>query len=117
MRRGSAGGAARTIPSDGPAGRSIPTSPQTSILAAVTQALPGPTMRSTGSRPASGSPYARAPIAWAPPATMKASTSSRPAAPRRTGFVTPSRSAGDATTISATPATWAGTTVITSDDG
>ncbi len=35
-------GTARTIPSDGPAGRSIPTSPQTSILAAVTQALPGP---------------------------------------------------------------------------
>ena len=86
MRRGSAGGAARTIPSDGPAGRSMPTSPQTSILAAVTQVLPGPTMRSTGSRPASGSPYARAPIACAPPATMKASTSSRPAAPRRTGF-------------------------------
>ena len=65
----------------------MPTSPQTSILAAVTQALPGPTIRSTGSRPASGSPYARAPIACAPPATTKASTSSRPAAPRRTGFV------------------------------
>ena len=42
------------MPSDGPAGRSMPTSPQTSIFAAVTQALPGPTMRSTGSRPASG---------------------------------------------------------------
>ena len=53
-RSGSAGGAARTMPSDGPAGRSMPTSPQTSILAAVTQALPGPTIRSTGSRPASG---------------------------------------------------------------
>ena len=47
---------ARTIPSDGPAGRSMPTSPQTSILAAVTQALPGPTIRSTGARPASGRP-------------------------------------------------------------
>ena len=86
-RRGSAGGAARTMPSDGPAGRSMPTSPQTSILAAVTQALPGPTIRSTGAMPASGRPYASAPIAWAPPATMKASTSSRPAAPSRTGSV------------------------------
>ena len=116
-RRGSAGGAARTIPSDGPAGRSMPTSPQTSILAAVTQALPGPTIRSTGARPASGRPNASAPIAWAPPATTKASTSSSPAAPSRTGSVRPSRSAGDATTTRPTPATCAGTTVMTSDDG
>ena len=47
----------------------MPTSPQTSILAAVTQAFPGPTIRSTGSIPLSGRPYARAPMAWAPPAT------------------------------------------------
>ena len=77
----------------------MPTSPQTSILAAVTQALPGPTIRSTGAMPASGRPYASAPIAWAPPATTKASTSSRPAAPSRTGWTAPSRSAGEATTI------------------
>ncbi len=50
------------MPSEGPAGRSIETSPQTSILAAVTQALPGPTMRSTGASPAPGRPYASAPI-------------------------------------------------------
>ena len=53
---GSAEASARTMPSDGPAGRSVPTSPATSSLAAVTQALPGPTIRSTGSMPASGSP-------------------------------------------------------------
>ncbi len=46
---GSAASSARTIPSDGPAGRSIPTRPATSSFAAVTQALPGPTIRSTGS--------------------------------------------------------------------
>ena len=105
------------MPSDGPAGRSMPTSPATSIFAAVTQALPGPTIRSTGARPASGRPYASAPIAWAPPATTKASTSSSPAAPSSTGWFRPSRSAGEATTIRSTPATRAGTTVMTSDDG
>ena len=39
---GSAVASASTRPSDGPAGRSMPTSPTISILAAVTQALPGP---------------------------------------------------------------------------
>ena len=89
----------------------MPTSPQTSIFAAVTQALPGPTMRSTGEIPASGRPYASAPMAWAPPATTNASTSRRPAAPSRTGWVAPSRSAGEATTIRSTPAT------VRRDDG
>ena len=49
--------------------------PASSSLAAVTQALPGPTTRSTGSMPSSGSPNASAAMAWAPPATMRASTS------------------------------------------
>ena len=37
-------------------------------------------------------------MAWAPPATTKASTSSSPAAPRSTGFTLPAASAGEATT-------------------
>ena len=57
----SAVASARTMPSEGPAGRSMPTSPKTSILAAVTQALPGPTMRSTGSRPVVGQPVGERP--------------------------------------------------------
>ena len=52
---------ARTMPSDGPAGRSIPTSPKTSSLAAVTQALPGPTIRSTGREAALAAVRRRAP--------------------------------------------------------
>ena len=52
----SAAASARTSPSDGPAGMSIPTSPTTSILAAVTHALPGPTIRSTGLEALVGSP-------------------------------------------------------------
>ena len=43
-------------------GRSMPTSPPDSSLAAVTQTEPGPTIRSTRSRPASGRPNARAAI-------------------------------------------------------
>ena len=38
-------------------------------------------------------------------------------AERGPGRRAPSRSAGEATTIRSTPATWAGTTVITSDEG
>ena len=51
------------------------------------------------------------------PATMNASTSSSPATPSRTGLVVPSRSAGEATMTVSTPATRAGTTVMTSDEG
>ena len=95
----------------------MPTTELTSIFAAVTQALPGPTIRSTGSTPASGSPNASAPIAWAPPATISVPTPSRPAVPATIGSTAPSGPAGDATTISSTPATSAGTTVITRLDG
>ncbi len=47
MRSGSAVSSAITTTSLGPAGRSIPTWEETSSLAAVTYALPGPTIRST----------------------------------------------------------------------
>ena len=60
----------------------MPTTELTSILAAVTQALPGPTIRSTGSTPASGSPNASAPIAWAPPATMQRPDAEQAGGPR-----------------------------------
>ncbi len=114
---GSAVASARTMTSDGPAGRSIPTSPKTSSLAAVTQALPGPTIRSTGAMPDSPSPYASAPTAWAPPATMNWSTPTRPAAPARIGSIRPSGRAGLATTNEPTPATRAGTAAISSELG
>ena len=42
------GAVGQDMTSDGPAGRSMPTPPTTSSLAAVTQALPGPTIWSTG---------------------------------------------------------------------
>ena len=54
-RVGGRGGEDHPLRGARPAGRCRPRQ-QTSILAAVTQALPGPTIRSTGSSPASGRP-------------------------------------------------------------
>ena len=47
-RRASAVASATTQTSDGPAIMSIPTSPDTTFLAAATYALPGPVILSTG---------------------------------------------------------------------
>ena len=46
--RGSAVSSATTQTSDGPAIMSMPTSPETSFLAAATKALPGPVILATG---------------------------------------------------------------------
>src|SRR3954471_9442599 len=56
-------------------------------------------------------------MAWTPPATSSASTPRSAAAAMRAGSTRPVASAGLATTTEATPATRAGTTVITRDDG
>ena len=89
--------------------------PVTSSLAAVTQALPGPTILSTAGMVSV--PYAKAATAWAPPMAYSSSTSSRAAAASIVGSISPSAPQGEATAISPTPATKAGTTVITRVDG
>src|SRR5690606_11791403 len=106
---------ARTRTSDGPAGRSMAQDPNTSSLAAVTQAFPGPTIFSTGS--SDSVPYARAAIAWAPPMAHTSVAPARRHAASITSGTVPSGASGEATTISSTPATRAGTTVMTTVDG
>ena len=106
------------MPSDGPAGRSMPTSPQTSILAAVTQALPGPTIRSTGSRPASGQAVREG-------ADRLGATGDDERVDLEQAGGAEQDGVGRAVAVGrarrrrsrSTPATWAGTTVITSDEG
>ena len=117
--RGSAVASARTRPSDGPAGRSMPTSPASSSFAAVTQALPGPTI--AVDRPAALAPAGRRPARRSPGRRRRRGRSSTPSraavAERSPGRRGRRASAGEATTIAPTPATCAGTTVITSDEG
>ena len=96
----------------------MPTSPQTSILAAVTQALPGPTIRSTGLEAGVGqAERERADRLGAAGDDERVDLEQAGRAEQDRVRRAPSRSAGDATTIRPTPATWAGTTVMTSDDG
>ena len=96
----------------------MPTSPQTSILAAVTQALPGPTIRSTGSRPASGQAVReRADRLGATGDDERVDLEEAGRAEEDRVDARRRGRPGDATTIAPTPATWAGTTVITSDEG
>ena len=56
-------------------------------------------------------------MAWAPPMAYTSSTPSSPAAASSVGSIRPFPSQGVATAISATPATWPGTTVMTRLDG
>src|SRR5579875_601235 len=101
----------------GPASASMPTTPRTQRLAAATQMLPGPVTRSTGGHPST--PYANIATAWAPPTACTSSTPSRAQAASTAGFGRPPNSGfgGDATASEATPATWAGTTFMTTLDG
>ena len=118
-RTGSALSSARTIPSDGPAGRSIPTKPATSSLAAVTQALPGPTIRSTGASccPRVGETVGERADRLRAAGDQQAVDVEQAGRAEKDRVDAPSASAGEATTTSATPATRAGTTVMISDDG
>src|SRR6478672_12876942 len=113
--RGSTSPSATIASSDGPARPSIPTNPATWRLASVTYTLPGPTIRSTDG--IDSVPYAIAATAWAPPVLATSVAPARFAAYRTAAWIDPSRWGGVHTTISSTPATLAGTTVIATVDG
>ena len=97
---------------------SMPTSPTSSTLAAVTQALPGPTIAVDGREALVRQPVGERGDRLGA-ARDEEGVDARAGRPRRasTGWTAPSRSAGDATTTVPTPATRAGTTVMTSDEG
>ena len=75
--------------------------------------LPGPVTRST--RRQGPAPYANMAIAWAPPTAYTSSMPSSAHAARIVGCGSPpwSRCGDEVSAIEATPATWAGTTFIT----
>ena len=106
---GSALSSAMVINSDGPAGRSMPGPPgsdETNALAAATQALPGPQIRSQ--RGISPAPNAKAAIACAPP-TVQISSMPAISAASATARSSPPSGRGGVTTVSrSTPATRAG---------
>src|SRR5581483_5251647 len=99
----------------GPFSPSVPTTPRSTRLAAATYTFPGPVITSTGAQ--SSVPYANMASACAPPAACTSRTPSSAHAASTTGCGRPSRCGGDATATAATPATWAGTTFITTEDG
>src|SRR5206468_12474546 len=94
---------------------SIPTTPATWRFASVTWTFPGPTIRSTDG--IDSVPYAIAATAWAPPLLATSVAPARVAAYSTAAWTVPSRCGGVHTTISSTPATTAGTTVIATVDG
>ena len=112
---GSALSSAITNNSLGPAGRSMPGPPgklETNALAAATQALPGPAIRSTGA--ISPAPNASAAIACAPPTVQMVSIPQVAAASAMAGS-SPPLARGGVTTVSIfTPATRAGIASISS---
>ena len=79
--------------------------------------MPGPVTTSAAAQ--SAVPYANIAMAWAPPAACTSVTPSSAQAASTAGAGRPPCAAlgGDATAISLTPATWAGMTFITTDDG
>ena len=77
--------------------------------------FPGPTILST--RRMVSVPKARAAMAWAPPTRYASVTPAMRAATSTAGSSDLSRAGGDARTMSLTPATRAGTTVISTVDG
>lgn len=110
MASASAELSASTTSSEGPASMSMPAMrPDTICFAAVTQALPGPQITSHAG---TATPSASAAIACAPPAASTASAPATAAAAKVIGC-----GSGDATTTRSTPATRAGVTVISTDDG
>ena len=100
--------------SDGPAIISIPTVPNTLLFASATYAFPGPTILSTFG--IVSVPYAKAPIACAPPIEKIRSTCATFAAAKTKSFLSP---LGVGTTMisSWTPATFAGIAFIRTDEG
>ncbi len=96
--------------SEGPAGRSTATRPETRCLAAATKRFPGPTIFATLATETSPA------TPWAPPARRTESTPRSATAQRSSGLSAHARG-GVATTMRATPATRAGTTPMRSDDG
>ncbi len=76
--------------------------------------LPGPVTRSTGAQ-SPGTPYANVATAWAPPTAYTSSTPRSAQTARIEGCGSPpnSRCGGEATAIERQPATWAGTTFMT----
>src|SRR5205823_14374345 len=99
-----------TSTSDGPAIESMSTSPYTCRFADATHALPGPTILST--RGTLAVPNASAAIACAPPSS---NTRSTPAS--RAASIVSGDGPGVTITSSGTPATFAGTAVISTLDG
>ena len=97
--------------SDGPAGKSISALSRRSILAAVTKTLPGPTILSTFFM--DSVPSARAAIACAPPTRYISDTPAISNATMVSGFI----GGGEQAHISLTPATRAGTAVMSAVDG
>ncbi len=79
--------------------------------------LPGPVTMSAGGQ--DSVPYANIATAVAPPAAYTSSTPSRAQAARIVGCGSPPNSAcaGEASAIDSTPASCAGTTFMTTDDG
>ena len=57
-------------------------------------------------------PWARAPIAWAPPTAWTSDTPSRWAVASTSGWTSPLGPGGEVRAISPTPAIWAGITFI-----
>src|SRR6185369_3279491 len=98
----------------GPAIASIPTTPNTIFFAAATYLLPGPVILST--RGTVSVPNASAAIACAPPTAYTSLMFSSINAAATAGFSENVRG-GVVTTIRSTPATCAGTTFITTDEG
>ena len=116
-KSGRAGGAARTTPSDGPAGRSMPTSPLDLDLGGGHPGVARPDdardRLDAGVRQAVGEGADRLGATGHDERIDARAARRRRAGPGRV----PLASAGEATTMRSTPATRAGTTVITSDDG
>ena len=77
--------------------------------------FPGPTILST--RRIAAVPYASAATAWAPPTRQPSVTPAIFAAASTAGSTRPSSPGGVTSTISRTPATRAGTAVISTVDG
>src|SRR5690606_1675805 len=102
-----------------PASESMPTRPLTTRFAAATKTLPGPVTTSTGSRPIDGTPCAKAAIAPAPPIAYTSVTPHSAAAQSTAGCGRPSLSlcAGDASARLGTPAVWAATAFMMTEDG
>src|SRR5262245_14580574 len=78
--------------------------------------LPGPVIKSVPAQPSN--PYANPAIAWAPPIAYTSSTPSSAQTASTVGCGKPPYSfcGGDATASDSTPATWAGTTFMTTLD-